>query len=87
MPTIIGPNAANTGDNITLTCHASSYPPSFYTWYFDGSVVANTSVYVTPPLTTNMSGTYICMAYNKITGLNSTAYKMLTVVGETRMTI
>lgn len=87
MPTIMGPNATNTGDKITLTCYASSYPPSFYAWHFDGSLVANTSEYVTPPLTTNMTGTYTCMAYNNITGLNSTAHKMLTVVGETWMAI
>lgn len=83
MPTIVGPYAAVTGDNISLACHASSYPPSIYTWYFNGSLVANTPVYVTHPLTTNMTGIYTCMAYNNITGLNSTANKMVTVVGKT----
>ncbi|XP_026228385.1 carcinoembryonic antigen-related cell adhesion molecule 5-like [Anabas testudineus] len=81
MATIMGPNAATTGDNINLTCYASSYPSSIYTWYFNGSVVANTPLYVTPPLTTNMTGIYTCVAYNNITGLNSTANQMLTVVG------
>lgn len=84
-PTIMGPNGAITGDNITLTCNASSYPPSTYTWYFNSSLVANTSKYITPPLTTNMTGIYTCMAYNDVTGLNSTADKMLTVVGKTWM--
>uniref|UniRef100_A0A3Q1IZK3 Ig-like domain-containing protein n=1 Tax=Anabas testudineus TaxID=64144 RepID=A0A3Q1IZK3_ANATE len=87
MATIMGPNAATTGDNINLTCYASSYPSSIYTWYFNGSVVANTPLYVTPPLTTNMTGIYTCVAYNNITGLNSTANQMLTVVGKTGMVI
>uniref|UniRef100_A0A3Q3JVM3 Ig-like domain-containing protein n=1 Tax=Monopterus albus TaxID=43700 RepID=A0A3Q3JVM3_MONAL len=73
IPTITGPNVAKTGDSVTLTCYASSDPPSFYTWYFGGSLVANTSNYVTPPLTTNMSGVYTCMAYNNVTGQNTTA--------------
>lgn len=87
MTTIMGPNAANIGDNITLTCQAKSYPPSFYTWYFNGSKVANTSQYVTPPLTVNMTGNYTCVSYNNITGLSGNASKMLTVVGETSMDI
>ncbi|XP_044064748.1 carcinoembryonic antigen-related cell adhesion molecule 1 isoform X2 [Siniperca chuatsi] len=79
-PTIMGPNVAKTGDNVTLSCYASSNPLSFYKWFFNDSLVANTSEYVTPPLTIAMSGMYTCMAYNNITGKNSTAYKMLTVV-------
>uniref|UniRef100_A0A3Q3JZ34 Ig-like domain-containing protein n=1 Tax=Monopterus albus TaxID=43700 RepID=A0A3Q3JZ34_MONAL len=80
IPTITGPNVAKTGDSVTLTCYASSDPPSFYTWYFGGSLVANTSNYVTPPLTTNMSGVYTCMAYNNVTGQNTTANATLTVI-------
>ncbi|KAM7383227.1 hypothetical protein PAMP_002898 [Pampus punctatissimus] len=79
MPVIMGPTAANTGDSVTLNCSASSYPLSLIKWYFSDSLVANTSEYVTPPLTTNMSGNYTCMASNYITGQNSFAYKMLTV--------
>ncbi|XP_055359198.1 hemicentin-1-like [Betta splendens] len=80
VPTIMGPNTALAGDNITLTCSASSYPPSTYAWFFNGSLVAHTSAYVTPPLTTNMTGIYTCVAHNNVTGLNSTAHKMVTVV-------
>ena len=32
-----------------------------------------------------MSGKYVCEAYNNVTDMNSTAYTMLTVVGETWM--
>lgn len=79
-PTIMGPNVAKTGNNVTLYCNASSKPPSNYKWYFNGSVVSNMSAYVTPPLTTGMSGKYTCVAFNKVTGKNSTASTMLTVV-------
>ena len=87
MPTIMGPNVAKTGHSVTLNCSASSYPPSLIKWYFDDSLMANTSVYVTPPLTKDMSGMYTCRAYNNITGQNKTAYKMLTAVGETWVAI
>lgn len=80
MPTIMGPNVAKMGDSVTLSCNASSNPPSVYKWLVSGSVVANTSVYVTPALTVEASGMYTCMAFNDITGENSTAYTMLTVV-------
>uniref|UniRef100_A0A3Q3LC98 CEA cell adhesion molecule 1 n=1 Tax=Mastacembelus armatus TaxID=205130 RepID=A0A3Q3LC98_9TELE len=86
-PVITGPNVAKTGDNITLTCSALSYPPSCYEWYFNSSVVANTSTYVTLPLTKDMSGKYTCMAYNNITGQNSTAYLMLDVIAQTNPAI
>lgn len=87
MPIITGPKVAKIGDNVTLSCNASSNPLSTYKWFFNDSVVANMSEYVTPPLTRDMSGMYTCMAYNNITGKNSTAYTMLTPVGETWMAI
>uniref|UniRef100_A0A3B4WBF3 Hemicentin-1-like n=2 Tax=Seriola lalandi dorsalis TaxID=1841481 RepID=A0A3B4WBF3_SERLL len=80
MPTITGPTVVKTGYSVTFSCYASSHPPSHYRWYFNHYVVANTSEYVTPPLTKNMSGTYTCKAYNNVTGQNKTAYTMLTVV-------
>ncbi|KAM4600710.1 carcinoembryonic antigen-related cell adhesion molecule 1 [Polymixia lowei] len=79
-PTIRGPGLAMTGQSVTLNCSASSHPPCHYSWFFNGSLVANTSVFETGPLALNMSGKYMCMAYNNITGRNSTAYKMLIVV-------
>uniref|UniRef100_A0A3Q3XCZ4 Ig-like domain-containing protein n=1 Tax=Mola mola TaxID=94237 RepID=A0A3Q3XCZ4_MOLML len=70
MPVIMGPNLAKTGDNVTLSCSAPSNPPGIYKWLFNGSVVANTSVYITPPFTSDMSGMYTCVVYNNITGEN-----------------
>ncbi|XP_068613228.1 carcinoembryonic antigen-related cell adhesion molecule 5-like [Brachionichthys hirsutus] len=79
-PTIMGPKYVKVGDNVTLSCNASSNPPSTYKWYFNGSMLADMSKYVTPPFTRNMSGKYTCMAFNNITGENSTVYKFLSVV-------
>lgn len=88
MVTIMGPKAARSGHNVTLRCSATSSPPSHYKWYFNNTLVANTSEYVTPPLTTDHTGVaFKCMATNYITGLNSSTYRMLTVYGETRMDI
>lgn len=83
MPTIKESTTAWAGHKVKLTCHALSYPPSTYKWFFNNSQVANTSMYITPPLTMNMSGTYTCIAFNNITGQNSSAHKKLTVYGET----
>ncbi|CAN9513774.1 unnamed protein product [Ophioblennius macclurei] len=80
VPTITGPHVAKTGYNVTFTCHAKSNPPSQYKWYFNGELVSNMSEYVTPPLTLNMSGKYICKAFNNITDKNSSNYIMLKVV-------
>ncbi|XP_037532795.1 carcinoembryonic antigen-related cell adhesion molecule 1 isoform X2 [Nematolebias whitei] len=80
MLTIVGPNVVKTGDNVTLSCHAESVPPSLYRWYFKGSIVSNMSDYITPPLSKDMSGKYICMAFNNIINKNSTDFIMLTVV-------
>ncbi|XP_070691302.1 hemicentin-1-like [Pempheris klunzingeri] len=79
IPKITGLRMAKTGDSVTLRCNASSNPPSSYKWFFNDSLVANTSEYVTPPLTIDTSGMYTCMAYNNITGKNSTAFTRLTV--------
>lgn len=45
-------------------------------------MVATVSQYVTGPLTVDMSGKYTCMAFNNVTGRNTTAYTMLTVYGK-----
>lgn len=79
MPTIMGPTVAKTGDNVTLSCYAASYPPSHYKWYFNDSLVSNMSKYITHNLSKGVRK-YICMAFNNITGKNSSAYIMLTVV-------
>uniref|UniRef100_A0A8C7IT90 Ig-like domain-containing protein n=2 Tax=Oncorhynchus kisutch TaxID=8019 RepID=A0A8C7IT90_ONCKI len=80
MPVITGPALGETGHNLTLNCLASSQPLSQFSWFFNGSHVATGSVYKTGPLTLASQGEYTCVAFNNITGRNSTASKMLTVI-------
>nr|XP_046157426.1 carcinoembryonic antigen-related cell adhesion molecule 5-like [Oncorhynchus gorbuscha] len=80
MPVITGPELGETGHNLTLNCLASSQPLSQFSWFFNGSQVATGSVYETGPLTLASQGEYTCVAFNNVTGRNSTASKMLTVV-------
>ncbi|KAM4735227.1 carcinoembryonic antigen-related cell adhesion molecule 1 [Anableps anableps] len=84
MPVLMGPNVVKSGNNVTLSCTAESVPLSLYQWHFNGSVVSSMSKYMTPPLTEEMSGEYTCMALNNITGKNSTASLMLTVIDPIR---
>lgn len=81
-PTIIGPAFAETGSMISFYCYAESRPTSHFSWWFNGSEVANTSCFYTYPVSFNMSGEYTCVAYNDVTGKNSTNSVMLTLIGE-----
>ncbi|KAI1886259.1 hypothetical protein AGOR_G00212150 [Albula goreensis] len=65
---ITGPAVAATGTNVTFSCSASSQPPSQYRWYFNGSQVAEGSVFETGPLTLASHGAYTCEASNSVTG-------------------
>uniref|UniRef100_A0AAZ3Q0A8 Ig-like domain-containing protein n=1 Tax=Oncorhynchus tshawytscha TaxID=74940 RepID=A0AAZ3Q0A8_ONCTS len=80
MPVITGPALGETGHNLTFNCSASSQPPSQFSWFFNGSQVVNGSVYETGPLTLASHGEYTCMAFNNVTGRNSTVSKMLIVI-------
>ncbi|KAJ8354747.1 hypothetical protein SKAU_G00223140 [Synaphobranchus kaupii] len=80
QPVVTGPDLAKTGSNVTFTCSASSQPPSQYSWYFNGTRVAQGSVYVIAPLALANQGRYTCEAFNSVTGRNSTAVIELTVI-------
>ncbi|KAF7227050.1 transcript variant X3 [Nothobranchius furzeri] len=79
-PVIHGPSYGETGSSVSFNCSAMSIPPSSYCWFFDGSIVSNTSELIIGPLSFNMSGEYTCMAFNNVTGENSTSSTMLTVI-------
>lgn len=76
---ITGPDSAEVGTRALLNCSADSYPPSGFTWWFNGSEVGNMSTFRTASLSLNMSGEYTCVASNNVTGGNSSATKTLTV--------
>uniref|UniRef100_A0A4W5QEF0 Ig-like domain-containing protein n=1 Tax=Hucho hucho TaxID=62062 RepID=A0A4W5QEF0_9TELE len=82
QPVIAGAPIAETDQRVTFNCSDSSQPPSQFSWFFNGSQVATGSVYKTGPLTLASHGEYTCVAFNNITGRNSTVSKMLTVVGK-----
>ncbi|MEQ2299733.1 hypothetical protein AMECASPLE_018117 [Ameca splendens] len=79
-PTIYGPDFGETERDAVFICSATSVPPSTYTWWFNDSLVANTSEFRAGPLSLNMSGTYTCMAHNNVTRKNITNSTMLTVI-------
>ncbi|XP_056619313.1 carcinoembryonic antigen-related cell adhesion molecule 1 [Triplophysa dalaica] len=68
---ITGPTMAETGNNVTFRCSASSRPESQYTWFFNGLRVADTSVYMIVNVTLNNTGRYTCSAFNSITGIRN----------------
>ncbi|XP_019751582.1 carcinoembryonic antigen-related cell adhesion molecule 5-like [Hippocampus comes] len=84
-PMITAPSLALIGKHVLLNCSSSSHPPSVYKWSLNGTQVANTAEYLTGPLAFNMSGMYTCMAFNNVTGRNSTATHMLTVLAPVSM--
>ncbi|KAK3571900.1 hypothetical protein QTP86_020544 [Hemibagrus guttatus] len=60
------------GTLLTITCQ--------YSWFFQGSKVAEGSVYQGYSVSLNSSGEYTCLAHNNITGGNSSAIWNLTVI-------
>ncbi|XP_051722135.1 LOW QUALITY PROTEIN: carcinoembryonic antigen-related cell adhesion molecule 1 [Ctenopharyngodon idella] len=77
--TISGPTIGAVGQNVTFNCSANSYPTSQYSWFHNGSMVGDGSVYVTAALSLTNSGQYTCMAFNHITGSSSNASVQLTL--------
>ncbi|MGH0172487.1 UNVERIFIED_CONTAM: hypothetical protein FKN15_063470 [Acipenser sinensis] len=77
---IMAPDLAANGSAIMLTCSARSQPPSHYTWYLNGKQTANGSQYMIDPVSTDNQGNYTCVAWNSVTGRNSSAIKELTVI-------
>ncbi|KAK1155147.1 carcinoembryonic antigen-related cell adhesion molecule 5-like, partial [Acipenser oxyrinchus oxyrinchus] len=77
---IMAPDLAANGSAITLTCSAHSQPPSHYTWYLNGKQTANGSQYMIDHVSADNEGNYTCVAWNSVTGRNSSAIKELTVI-------
>ncbi|KAK0139786.1 Carcinoembryonic antigen-related cell adhesion molecule 5 [Merluccius polli] len=79
-PNITGPLIAETGQDVVFNCSASSYPPSSYHWYFNGTNKGNSPMLEIFHLSLNMSGEYTCMAINNVTKKNSTSSTSLKVI-------
>ncbi|XP_041650193.1 carcinoembryonic antigen-related cell adhesion molecule 1 [Cheilinus undulatus] len=83
-PMIMGRSMALRGQKVSLNCTADSYPPSSYKWFFNNVTLANTSTLMLGPLTGNMSGKYICKAFNSANKKDSSDYTMLSVLDQIR---
>ncbi|KAL6083633.1 hypothetical protein STEG23_027624 [Scotinomys teguina] len=66
--------------NLSLSCHTASNPPAQYTWYFHEEPQSSSQELFIPNINTNNSGSYTCLVYNSITGLNKTTVKNITVL-------
>ncbi|CAH7380830.1 Ceacam1 [Phodopus roborovskii] len=66
--------------NLSLSCHAASNPPAQYSWSVNGVLQASSQELFIPNITTNNSGSYTCLVYNSVTGLNRTTVKIITVL-------
>ncbi|XP_031432054.1 carcinoembryonic antigen-related cell adhesion molecule 5-like [Clupea harengus] len=77
---ITGPHVATPGSNVTFSCAATSWPPSVYSWYFNGSMVGEGPLMELTNLTFMDRGEYTCKAHNSVTGKNSSASTNLRVV-------
>ncbi|XP_058866851.1 carcinoembryonic antigen-related cell adhesion molecule 5-like [Acipenser ruthenus] len=78
---ITGPDQAILNSSVTFTCSAQSLPPCIYTWYFNGTETAQGSQYKIASVSNADSGSYTCVAWNSVTGRNSSAVKKLIVTG------
>ncbi|XP_059522348.1 carcinoembryonic antigen-related cell adhesion molecule 6-like isoform X34 [Myotis daubentonii] len=67
------------GTNLNLSCQAASNPPAQYSWLINGSSQHPTQELFIPNITSNYSGSYICLAHNSVSGLNRTTIKTITV--------
>uniref|UniRef100_A0A8D2HAD4 Ig-like domain-containing protein n=1 Tax=Urocitellus parryii TaxID=9999 RepID=A0A8D2HAD4_UROPR len=63
------------GTNLNLSCHADSNPPAQFSWSFNGRPLESTQELSVPNLSTNNSGSYVCVPHNSVTNLNRTTTK------------
>ncbi|KAK6469882.1 carcinoembryonic antigen-related cell adhesion molecule 5-like [Huso huso] len=79
---ITAPDSAAEGSSVTFTCSAQSLPPCNYTWYFNGTETAQSSQYKIASVSNADRGNYTCVAWNSVTGRNTSVVKEFIVTGE-----
>ncbi|KAK6469733.1 carcinoembryonic antigen-related cell adhesion molecule 20-like [Huso huso] len=72
---ITAPHSGAKGSSITFTCLAQSLPPCHYTWYFNETETAHGSQFEIASVSNADSGSYTCVAWNSVTGRNTSAVK------------
>ncbi|ERE52161.1 carcinoembryonic antigen-related cell adhesion molecule 1-like protein [Cricetulus griseus] len=82
---IISPSNTHfqTRTNLSLSCHTASNPPAQYSWSVNGELRASSQELFILNISTNNSGSYTCLVYNSVTGLNRTTVKNITVLEDT----
>uniref|UniRef100_A0A8C9QKG5 Ig-like domain-containing protein n=1 Tax=Spermophilus dauricus TaxID=99837 RepID=A0A8C9QKG5_SPEDA len=70
------------GTNLNLSCHADSNPPAQFSWSFNGRPLESTQELSIPNLSTNNSGSYVCVAHNSVTNLHRTTTKNISISGK-----
>ncbi|XP_058865282.1 carcinoembryonic antigen-related cell adhesion molecule 5-like [Acipenser ruthenus] len=78
---ITAPDSAAEGSSVTFTCSAQSSPPCNYTWYFNGNETAQSSQYKIASVSNADRGSYTCVAWNSVTGRNTSVVKEFIVTG------
>ncbi|KAK6469735.1 carcinoembryonic antigen-related cell adhesion molecule 5-like [Huso huso] len=78
---ITAPDSAAEGSSVTFTCSAQSLPPCNYTWYFNETETAQGLQYNIASVTNADRGSYTCVAWNSVTGRNTSAVKEFIVTG------
>lgn len=82
---IAGPDSAQLGSVVSLSCSADSWPGCAFQWTLSGSAP---SVFITSAATLTFIATEVsvenitCRAYNPVTSITMFATKSITVVGE-----
>ncbi|KAK6469737.1 carcinoembryonic antigen-related cell adhesion molecule 1-like [Huso huso] len=76
---ITAPHSGAKGSSITFTCSAQSSPPCNYTWYFNGADATQSSQYKIASVSNADRGNYTCVAWNSVTGRNTSVVKEFTV--------
>nr|XP_033773441.1 V-set and immunoglobulin domain-containing protein 10-like 2 [Geotrypetes seraphini] len=56
--------SANEQEEVTLTCLASSNPPSHYVWFYNNSQIFSGQMYVISKISRTQTGSYTCLAQN-----------------------
>ncbi|XP_037651693.1 carcinoembryonic antigen-related cell adhesion molecule 5-like isoform X1 [Sebastes umbrosus] len=80
---VSGEKAVEVHEVVKLTCSAASVPPANFTWKFNGSMTdVKTAHYDIEEARYKNTGTYTCMAYNDVTGKNTTYTHTLSVKEE-----
>ncbi|KAK6469883.1 carcinoembryonic antigen-related cell adhesion molecule 20-like, partial [Huso huso] len=78
---ITAPDSAAEGSSVTFTCSAQSLPPCNYTWYFNETETAQGLQYNIASVTNADRGSYTCVAWNSVTGRNTSVVKEFIVTG------